>query len=313
MSQSRRWILTHHQSDIDVIKLFVSKLRSLPNFRGIAAQVEKCPTTGRLHLQGYLEMEKPVRMGALKKLSSTTHWEVAKGTREQCVAYCSKLESCVGGEDPAYRIIDDILKEGKTQGKRNDLLECAKLISSGDWTRKEVHEERPDLVLKFSKGVNELLRYREMSGGNDRRTELQVNVLWGEAGSGKTRYAYGTGEDVFILENSNGNSVWWDGYMGQPTLIIDDFYGWIPHNQLLRFLDIYPVRLDVKGGTTYAKWKTVYITSNRHPSEWYKKFVWEEDKALQRRIHHIWHAPKDRLWSCEMSGETRKVVFKEDI
>lgn len=308
MSQSRRWCFTEfaeQDGSLSRVDLCVQKLRSHSAFRGAAYQLEECPDTSRVHLQGYVEFEKPLRLAALKQLSSTAHWEVAKGSREHNVAYCSKPESCY---DESSKYCDEVLKTTTTQGKRNDLLECAQKISSGEWDQENVHQERPDLILKFSKGVTELLRFRSQRDRKERRF-ITVNVIHGPAGSGKTRFSYGDGSDCYILENSNANAVWWDGYMGESRLIIDDFYGWITHNQLLRFLDIYPLRLDVKGGSTYAQWTTVFITSNKHPDEWYKKYPWEHDGALRRRIHHIWRAPINGPWVDEITGEQKQVEF----
>jgi len=308
MTQSRRWCFTHNLRETENYELFVKALRAFKGFRAVACQLECAPTTGRRHIQGYAEFNKPVRMGALKKICLTTHWEIAKGSRKQCVDYCTKDDTACGEEEPFFRVCDELLTEDTSQGKRNDLLECAKLISSGEWDKETVHEERPDLILKFSKGVNELLRFREQAQTTAIRP-LLVEVIYGPAGTGKTRHAFGNGSDVYLLENSNGNAVWWDGYNGESTLVIDDFYGWIPHNQLLRFLDIYPLRLDIKGGTTYAKWTHVYLTSNVHPSKWYKKFQWDDDGALQRRIHHIWFAPMSKEWKDEKSDKVLKIDF----
>lgn len=82
--------------------------------------------------------------------------------------------------------------------------------------------------------------------------------------------------------------MWFDGYEGEETLIIDDFYGWCPHSMLLRVLDRYPFRCPVKGGFTWGLWKNVIITSNKHPKDWYEKFDWRDDEALRRRIHAIY-------------------------
>lgn len=308
MSQGRRWVYTLHiqNDDYSDADQFTSALRQHPKFRGLAHQLEECPTTARIHVQGYVEFTAALRLAALKKISQNAHWEMAKGSREQCVAYCSKEDTALRiDESVALRTIDPVLTQPTEQGKRNDLLECAAKIAGGEWDLAQVHQNRPDLILKFSKGVNELFRFREQAQTSQRR-ELSVEVLWGDAGTGKTRYAWGEGEDVFILENSNNNNVWWDGYNGESTLIIDDFYGWIAHNLLLRILDIYPLRLDIKGGTTYARWTKVFITSNRHPVDWYKKFPWESDGALQRRIHQIWHTPMGLEWEEEKTGLTKK-------
>lgn len=111
-----------------------------------------------------------------------------------------------------------------------------------------------------------------------------------------------------MLENSNANALWWDGYAGEGRLIIDDFYGWIQHHVLLRVLDVYPMRLDIKGSTTYAAWTEVFITSNKHPREWFNKYPWDADDALQRRIHHIWEVRRTLggfIWECALTNQRK--------
>lgn len=36
---------------------------------------------------------------------------------------------------------------------------------------------------------------------------------------------------------------WWDGYYQQPNIILDDFNGWIPYDELFKILDRYPYRV----------------------------------------------------------------------
>ncbi|KAL0152209.1 hypothetical protein M9458_051932 [Cirrhinus mrigala] len=52
---------------------------------------------------------------------------------------------------------------------------------------------------------------------------------------------------------------WWDGYDGQDNVIIDDFYGWIAYDELLRVCDRYPCKVPVKGAFVefVAKWEFV--------------------------------------------------------
>lgn len=316
---SRRWIFTYFTDDDDLpnADLFVRSLRAHQDFRGLALQLEQCPTTARLHLQGYVEWNKPIRLAALKKLSPTTHWEPAKGSRQQCVAYCSKDDTCyILDGTPAYREIDSILTDNTTQGKRSDLLAASKSIAAGEWSLDDVHRERPDLILKFSKGVRELIAHRDQSSRR-RLRPVVVEVLYGDAGTGKTHAAFGDGSDVYILENSNSNTIWWDGYNGESTLLIDDFYGWIRHNLLLRLLDKYPAKLDVKCSSTWANWTKVYITSNKHPSTWYSSsFPWAEDAALRRRIHKIWaykRTDRGSARECEETGEVERFDFGNSI
>lgn len=77
---------------------------------------------------------------------------------------------------------------------------------------------------------------------------------------------------------------WWDGYDGEETLLIDEFYGQLKVSRMLALLDGYQCRLPVKGNFTYAQWTKVYITSNTKASEWYTNIPVQVSDALQRRI-----------------------------
>lgn len=114
---------------------------------------------------------------------------------------------------------------------------------------------------------------------------VTVAVRWGEAGTGKTRGVMmnddGTPKkDVYKITFGSQN-IWWDGYNGEKTLVIDDFYGNIEYDLFLRLIDGYQERLPVKGSFTWAMWEKVYITSNVHPREWYAKGM---TRALARRL-----------------------------
>lgn len=304
----RRYVYTiYPDEELTGLDQFERSLRGVPSFRGLCHQLEQCPSTGRIHLQGYVEFAKPQRQSALKKLHATAHWEPAKGTRKQCVAYCTKDETRY-----AEGVCDPVLTEVVTQGKRNDLLEVTQGITRGEITRDHLFTDRPDLVCKYAKGLNELFNWRARQERMGDR-ELTVEILHGDAGVGKTRFAYNSTkpDDVFILNKSNSGNLWWDNYEGQRTLVIDDFYGWVEHSVILRILDRYPFRLEIKGSTTWANWTRVYITSNRHPSTWYSKsFPWAEDGALQRRINYIFECKQTIFgsrWTCEKTKKVREI------
>ena len=46
-------------------------------------------------------------------------------------------------------------------------------------------------------------------------------------------------------------SKWWDGYCQEEHVVLDDFYGWIKFDEMLRLLDRYPLLVETKGGTTH--------------------------------------------------------------
>jgi len=51
---------------------------------------------------------------------------------------------------------------------------------------------------------------------------------------------------------------------------MDDFYGWLPFDQLLRLCDKYPLMVETKGSQSHFFATTICITSNTLPSTWYK-------------------------------------------
>lgn len=241
-------------------------------------QLECCPETSRLHIQGYIEFECSYRMAAVKRIlgNDSVHLEGRKGTRAEAIAYCKKVDSRVRG--PWISGSDADLEPGK----RTDLHNVAEAILSGQELGTLVHEY-PTMYIKYSRGIQNL----HFIGARERSKvfrSVEVLVYYGDAGTGKTRKSVEENPVHYILDQ--GERLWFDGYYGEPTLIIDDFYGWIKYGQLLRILDGYQYRCEIKGGFTYAMWTKVVVTSNKHPREWYSQGL---TPALARRISSIVH------------------------
>ena len=53
-------------------------------------------------------------------------------------------------------------------------------------------------------------------------------------------------------------------------MVFEEFAGQIQLQKMLKFLDPYPMALEVKGGMRPAMYETVIITSNTRPDGWYK-------------------------------------------
>lgn len=81
-----------------------------PKCKFIAGQLERCPETGSLHLQGYLELTAPERFVWLTKnweffkpvpgpnnINNSVHFEKRRGTQTQAIDYAEKEESRIAG------------------------------------------------------------------------------------------------------------------------------------------------------------------------------------------------------------------------
>lgn len=64
-------------------------------------QLESAPTTGKLHLQFYMEFKKPVSLkaaqSAIGDFKHESHLEVRKGSRDQARDYCMKKDTQAAG------------------------------------------------------------------------------------------------------------------------------------------------------------------------------------------------------------------------
>lgn len=250
---------------------FVELLKANDKVKYCVCQLEEVSTK---HMQGYIELFNKLSFNTIRQWFPW-HIEPRQGTQQQAVDYCRKEESRVEGPFE--------WGEPRSQGKRNDIAAMYEAIKLGKRER-DIAEEMPSTHAKYFRAHD---RYRGLIDYDSSREfrNLEVTVLWGSAGSGKTRKAVEDGDDYYILNAPTNDSLWFDGYKGESTLIIDDFYGWIKFHMLLRILDGYQMRLPIKGSFTYAKWTKVFITSNKKWQDWYPNV--SNTDALVRRLSHV--------------------------
>lgn len=112
--------------------------------------------------------------------------------------------------------------------------------------------------------------------------ERSCVVFWGPTGTGKSRRAWdeaGTG-----AYPKDPRSKFWCGYKGQKDVVIDEFRGDIDISHLLRWLDRYPVIVEIKGASTVLSATRIWITSNLSPKDWYPALDDATFAALERRL-----------------------------
>lgn len=107
-------------------------------------------------------------------------------------------------------------------------------------------------------------------------------VFWGRTGTGKSSLAWErAGLDAYPKDP---RTKFWCGYGGQENVVIDEFRGGIDIGHMLRWLDRFPVIVEVKGGSCVLNAKSIWITSNLNPKEWYPGLDEETQQALIRRL-----------------------------
>lgn len=202
---------------------------------------------GTQHLQGYMEFKQRIRRGAVKRISGfgRTHLETRQGTQSQAIEYCKK-------EGDFYEFGTAAVSQ---KGKRNDLEAVRKLIDSGA-PESKIADEYFGSWCRYRKSFKAYKDLKFASGFRD----VTVYSLVGEPGVGKTRIVFENEPELWICNDPTLQ--WFDGYEGEPAVLLDDYRGNGNEAFLLRLLDVYPLKVPVKGG--FVNWRPmrIYITSN---------------------------------------------------
>lgn len=193
---------------------------------------------------------------------------------------------------------DSTLKVGvpARQGARTDLSELRADLRAGHSLRR-VSDDHFDVFLRYHRGIQ---LYRLLHLGS-RQWPMQVIVLYGKAGTGKSRAAEAMAPEAFRLPLSQGSSGsgWWDGYDGQDDVIIDEFYGQLRWAFMLQLLDRYPLTVETKGGSCSFVGRRVIFTSNKAPWDWYDKDRIQDQGPLKRRLSSVYQCSTDCFYRID--------------
>ena len=110
-----------------------------------------------------------------------------------------------------------------------------------------------------------------------------IEVIWyfGIAGSGKTKKVFDTEVNIFRPTSYK----WWEGYDNHKVVLLDDWRpDWCGFDKLLKLTDIYPFRIQTKGGSREVQYDKIYITSHLSPREYFETMEDAEYDQLKRRI-----------------------------
>lgn len=230
---------------------------------------EVCPSTGKIHFQGYVEFWRAFDFGVVKRLlSKESHLEERKGTALEASEYCKK---------------DNKFKEYGTlsrQGHRSDLDRVICNVEEG-LPMREIAYNNPAEYIKYHKGIE---KYKNLLI-KPRNWVTEVIVLWGKTGTGKSRKAREITQDYWVWTPQRGS--WFDGYEGHEHVIMEEFRGQLPLGMLLSLTDRYECPVQVKGGMVEFCPKRIVITSPKHPRDWYEDCATDKIDQLLRRVTNV--------------------------
>lgn len=287
-AQAKRWCFTiNNPTEDDIFWGDLEEHGAIQN-KGVhflIVQHEQGKEEQTPHYQGYVEFDEYIRLSGLKKINARAHWEVARGTAEQNIQYCSKEDTRTGNLSYRYGEPSKPGKPRKVSELREEAAEELEGVTVQYKRLKDMDKQTvlcPGFVTAYNALTQDIL--------GPYRPNLKIITLVGPPGIGKS-YAI----QHFWPEHGRciyGNCGCWFQNPTAKVMIFEEFCGQIPLQRMLQLLDPYPLSLEVKGRMAPAMYDTVVITSNTPPHDWYVSKAGEEEIAKRKDAIHALY---DRL------------------
>lgn len=314
--------------------------------------MEIAPVTGTPHFQGYVVFTSYITVARARSWVSGLHIEQKspKSTEHQCVAYCckdfisnySKVKLGLPTESTyedwmiqdmttlGFHVIDNrvdstlnipfatwvdsfISITAKKTNKRKADWAAIKVLMDDGAPLEEIQDTYWDTWASYYRQIDV---YRAAkSKKRDPNTPVEVHVICGPTGTGKTRYVSDNYSELYYKPKDKGSTSWWNGYDGQDVVILDEFYGWLSYDDLLRLCDRYPLTVETKGSSVQMTATKIFITSNTNPEDWYKRSTIPQQRwdAFIRRVTSWETMNKLGEHNKFEQGEAGYKLFQKDL
>jgi len=261
-SKSRSFCIT--QWNVDRTEADYLQIMEKYSIQFLAYGEEICESTSKPHHQLFMYFVNPkstkvTNLGRIGDYWGPIHCRVApmKGSFRQNEAYCSKEGKYNKlGIEPA-------------QGARGDLLECRDMIMRGEATVDDICVSDPLMFHQYGRTLD---RLEDIALRKKWRTTMTKGTwLYGPTRTGKSHKAYDMANfDSKTHYVKNLNDKWWEGYTGQPIVIMNEFRGQIAFGELLDLTDKWPKTVKRRGRdpVPFLAQKLI-ITSSKHPIDIY--------------------------------------------
>ncbi|QSX73080.1 replication-associated protein [Delphin virus 3] len=234
---------------------------------------------GTPHIQGFIHFKNAKSLTATKKFLGSNRWhlEISRGTDFENWTYCTKQDenAVMFGDEPI---------EG------DDLSVWARIVQHIDdgMTTNEIIRRYPETAMRC---ITAIEKYRlDVDRQNAGWRDVETTYIHGSTGCGKTRYVmekYGYKNVYRATDKKNP----FDMYAGQDVIIFEEFRSTYKIEDMLNWLDGYPIELPARYANKMAKFTKVYLLSNWTFYEQYERVqeqyssTWD---AFVRRIDHLW-------------------------
>lgn len=280
-------------------------LRRVPFVERWAYQLERCPRTHRLHLQGFISAGNGVswkrwREGCIdqfpEQCGCKTPWAARAAAPDHAWEYATKLETRVSGPW--------VHGNPPRPGKRSDLEHFYEDVKGPFAEGKKSLAELQDTHFKVE--ARHIKYWDRLIGRYSKPRSNKTRVIWisGPAATGKSHRAMRIG-----LEHCNGNhaeiytvatpdqkhsQIWWDGLNATAltrVVVFDEYAPGTLNPQLFnRLADKLPMKVACKGAMLEFAPELMFICSNFKPEYAFPGVMDNISTACLSRIDEIWES-----------------------
>lgn len=278
-ARSKNFVFTNWALDTDYTKYIGAGVEYIAY--SVEIGEDKSGPTHGVHHQGWLCMENSRRHSAIPKIAKQlgiSKLIPMKGSILDSDVYISKQSS-----------ITELGKRPQP-GRRYDLEALTREVYDGKTTVDEIVINDPEMYHKYGRT---LAKTEDLALRKRWRTEMTKGIwYWGQTGTGKSHKAFEgtTPADTYVkcLKDQ-----WWDGYAGQPTVIMNEFRGEIPFGELLSLVDKWPhtVKRRCREPVPFLA-KRLIITSSMPPKDVYYNIATEDSLDQLKRRFDIIEMPR---------------------
>ncbi len=302
--QGRGWLITINNAETyGFCRTAILAILSAMKLIYWCAVDEIAPSTGTRHTHIYILCHSNTRFSTILRKFPHAHIERARGSAAQNRDYImkrgkwedtEKAETSIPGSFEEWGELPQ--STGKKNGSAPNLPSMVDTIidrmAHGESALEILRDNRMmRLGLHRVKEIWEAYLYDKYK--SILRT-VTVNYLYGETSSGKTSSIYERHglENVYRITQyrKGGGGVYFERYNGEPVIVFEEFNGQVDVEEMLNYLDCYPIRLPARYVDGTACYNVVYLTSNIPLEQQYRDVQVnrpETWKAFLRRITNV--------------------------
>lgn len=250
------------------------------------------------HTHVYVVFGNSVMFDTMHKKFYGVHIDQAKGSNKENRDYIRKEGKYL--DDPKHdtNLPETFEEWGELPpdrtAKETQAEQIIQMVKDGK-SNAEILQECPTAYskLNYIEQARQVLREEEYK---DTWRDVDVTYIWGDTGTGKTRtvmecYGY---SKVFRVTNYDSHP--FDGYKGQDVIIFEEFRSGLKIQDMLSYLDGYPVKLPCRYVDHQACYTKVFLISNIPLEKQYPNTQQEQPKtweAFCRRIRNVMYMHKE--------------------